>query len=275
MPEFTGFPRQAVTFLRDLESNNDRDWFKANRGRYDEYLAAPALALGRDLQRFGTVRLFRPYNDARFHARPPIKEHIGIPFGIEGATGFYAELSLDGLLVAGGLYRSQPDQVARLREAVADGRRGGALSRALAKARAGGLDLGEPDLERVPRGHDADHPRADLLRRRRVVLSHRETEAAEVGCTPRRPGERIAAWFEAAKPDGHVLRTATSVLAGAPEADADGPDSVKSGTGEQPSPRRSQVPDHREERLDDRRTAHPGGMRTRARYVGAGPTMSR
>ena len=205
MPEFTGFPRAAITFLKDLEENNDREWFKANRSRYDDHLVAPALALGNDLKRFGTVKLFRPYNDTRFHAKAPIKEHIGIPFGMAGATGYYVELSLDGLLIAAGMYRTEPDQVARLREAVADARKGPALTRALAKAQDAGLTLGEPDLKRVPRGFDADHPRADLLRHRRMVVHHREVKPGKWLHTPE-AGERIAAWFKAATPTVKWLR---------------------------------------------------------------------
>jgi uncharacterized protein (DUF2461 family) len=47
---FRGFPPEAIEFLRELEANNDRDWFKANRARYDEHLIAPATALSRDLR---------------------------------------------------------------------------------------------------------------------------------------------------------------------------------------------------------------------------------
>lgn len=205
MSEFTGFPRAAVTFLRDLEANNDRAWFKEHRGRYDEHLVAPALALGRDLARFGTVRLFRPYNDTRFHAKPPIKEHLGIPFGIEGATGYYVELSLDGLLVAAGMYAPAPDQVARLREAVAEDRTGRGLEAAVATARAGGLEPGEPDLKRVPRGFDAGHPRAELLRHRRLVVQRRE-ERLPRWLHSAEAADRIAGWFDAATPLVRWLR---------------------------------------------------------------------
>lgn len=205
MSEFTGFPRAAITFLEELEANNDRDWFKANRARYDEHLVGPALALGKDLERFGPVRLFRPFNDARFHRKPPIKEHIGIPFGMGAATGFYVELSLDGLLVAAGLYRTEPDQVARLREAVADGRKGAALVRALARAEAAGLTRGEPDLQRVPRGFDPEHQRADLLRHRRLVLSRREAKLP-AWIHKAEAADRIAAWFEGATPTVKWLR---------------------------------------------------------------------
>src|SRR5919201_2021598 len=46
VPAFRGFPPEALEFLSELEANNDRDWFKANRARYDEHLVAPARALG-------------------------------------------------------------------------------------------------------------------------------------------------------------------------------------------------------------------------------------
>jgi uncharacterized protein (DUF2461 family) len=41
MPErvFRGWPAGFVEFLTELEANNDRDWFKANRARYDKFFA--------------------------------------------------------------------------------------------------------------------------------------------------------------------------------------------------------------------------------------------
>src|SRR3954452_11215310 len=106
MTGFRGFPAGALEFLRELEDNNERDWFKANRARYDEPLVAPARTLGEELEAAGCGRahLFRPWNDTRFHPGPPIKEHLGLAVGYEGAGGFYVELSLDGLLVAAGLH---------------------------------------------------------------------------------------------------------------------------------------------------------------------------
>jgi uncharacterized protein (TIGR02453 family) len=174
MAEFTGFPRAAITFLEDLEANNDRDWFKANRGRYEEHLVAPMTALAADLADLGTGRLFRPFNDARFHSRPPIKEHIGLAIGMEGAIGHYVELSLDGVFVAAGMYAPMPDQVQRLRDAVVDGRRAGGLTKALGVADRAGLERSEPDLKRAPRGFAPDHPRIELLRHRKLTL-HRRT----------------------------------------------------------------------------------------------------
>ena len=204
MAAFTGFPPAALDFLRQLEDNNERDWFKANRPRYEESLRAPMAALGEDLADLGRPRLFRPFNDTRFHQGPPIKEHIGLAVGYEGAGGFYVELSLDGLLIAAGLHNPAPDQVERIRRAVDDGRTAGVLRRAVDAAEAGGLQLNEPDLKRAPRGYPIDHPRIDLLRRRRLVVTHRHALAKWI----HRPdaGTRIRAQLDAGAPLVRWLR---------------------------------------------------------------------
>jgi uncharacterized protein (TIGR02453 family) len=170
---FRGWPPEALEFLGELEANNDRDWFKANRGRYDEYLVAPAHVLAEELSELGQPHLFRPWNDTRFRPGPPIKEHVGLAVGYQGAGGYYVELSLDGLLVAAGLYMPAPDQVARMREAIDTPRRAASLTRAIRRAADAGLELNEPDLVRGPRGYPADHPRLDLLRRRRLTVARR------------------------------------------------------------------------------------------------------
>ena len=122
--------------------------------------------------------MFRPWNDTRFHARPPVKEHVGLAVGYEGAGGYYVELSLDGLLVAGGLYRPAPDQLDRIRRAIDAGRTAAPLTRAIARAREAGLALGDPELVRAPRGYAPDHPRLDLLRCKSLTVTRRHALGA-------------------------------------------------------------------------------------------------
>jgi uncharacterized protein (TIGR02453 family) len=202
---FKGFPAEALEFLTELEANNDREWFKANRARYDELLVGPATALGEDLADLGRPKLFRPWNDTRFHAAPPIKEHVGLAIGYGEAGGFYVELSLDGLLVAAGLHNPAPDQVERLRRGVDGSRTAAALTKAIGRAEAAGLELNEPDLVRGPRGYPADHPRQELLRRRRLIVAKRH----RIGRWLERPaaGRRIREQLEAGAPLVRWLRS--------------------------------------------------------------------
>lgn len=206
MTGFRGFPPGALDFLRELEAHNDRDWFKANRARYDELLVAPARALGEELEAagFGRPHLFRPWNDTRFRPGPPIKEQLGLAVGYEGAGGFYVELSLDGLLVAAGLHNPAPDQLARLRRLIDDGRSAAPLAKAIAAAEAAGLRLNEPDLVRAPRGYPADHPRIDLLRRRALTVSQRHRLARWMHAPS--SGARIRRQLDAAVPLVRWLR---------------------------------------------------------------------
>lgn len=164
------WPPEALEFLRDLEANNDRDWFKANRARYDDHLVAPGRALAESLGHLGAPRFFRPYNDARFHHRPPMKEQLGIALGYGGAGGYYVELSLDGLLLGAGLHHPSSDQLERFRSAIDDGRRAGAFERAVKQAAASGMRLVDPELKRAPRGYPLDHPRLDRLRLKNVTV---------------------------------------------------------------------------------------------------------
>jgi uncharacterized protein (TIGR02453 family) len=135
------WPREALEFLRELEDNNDREWFKANRARYDAHLVEPGRALAASVAHLGEARFFRPYNDARFQSRPPLKEQFGIAIGSGGACGFYVELSLDGLLVGAGLHHPATDQLERFRAAIDDDRRAAGFERALRGARAARLEM--------------------------------------------------------------------------------------------------------------------------------------
>jgi uncharacterized protein (TIGR02453 family) len=195
---FLGWPPEALTFLEELGETNEREWFHANRARYEEHLADPTRALGEALSDFGRAKVFRPFNDVRFHGGPPIKEHVALALGYEGAGGAYVQLSLDGLLVASGLYDPARDQLDRLRRGIDDSRTAAPLTRALNAAAAAGLELGQPDLKRAPRGYPVDHTRIELLRYRRMTV-HRVDALAPWLHGPEALG-RIRGVLEAAAP---------------------------------------------------------------------------
>ncbi|HXH80025.1 DUF2461 family protein [Nocardioides sp.] len=61
---FTGFPVAALDFYDDLEMDNTRSFWEANKAVYDESVAAPMKALTDALQpEFGAAKAFRPYRD--------------------------------------------------------------------------------------------------------------------------------------------------------------------------------------------------------------------
>lgn len=166
---FRGFPAEGFDFYAALAANNSKAWWTEHRARYEEFVKAPLASLADELAaEFGEGKMFRPYNDTRFHkGKPPIKEHQGVAVDIEDAVAYYVQVSAEGVMVAGGWYSPMGGQIERYREAV-EGPRGTELESMLKKlARRFELDLDQ--LKTRPRGIDADHPRLDLLRNRRVV----------------------------------------------------------------------------------------------------------
>jgi uncharacterized protein (DUF2461 family) len=105
--------------------------------------------------------------------RPPIKEQFGLAIGYGGGGGYYVELSLDGLLVAGGLHAPASDQLERYRAAIDDGRRAASFERALGAAAAAGLQPAPPELKRAPKGYPIDHPRIERLRMKELAVYRR------------------------------------------------------------------------------------------------------
>jgi uncharacterized protein (TIGR02453 family) len=166
------WPPAALDFLRELEANNDRDWFKANRDRYNTALLEPARELAAQLAHLGEPRFFRPWNNTRFRPGPPLKEHIAFSIGDDAAV-YYVSLSLDGLVAGAGIHHPDKGQLERFRSAIADGRRAATFEQAVATASAAGLELAEPELKRAPKGYSPDHPRIDRLRLKRMTLFHR------------------------------------------------------------------------------------------------------
>jgi uncharacterized protein (TIGR02453 family) len=191
------WPPEAIAFLRELEDNNDRDWFRANRARYDEHVVEPARALADRLRDLGAPHFFRPYNDTRFHARPPIKEQLGVV--LRGGPGvFYFELSLDGVFAGAGMHHPSTDQLERFRRLMDDGRRAAGFERAVTTAGKAGLALAAPELKRAPRGYPPDHPRIERLRLKRITVGARHDLGAWIHSAE--CDERIGSQLRAARP---------------------------------------------------------------------------
>ena len=177
----TCFSPKTLTFLRALKRNNRREWFNANRARYEEHVRAPMVALveqlaldlpaiAPDLIAEPKRSIYRIYRDTRFSPdKTPYKTHVAAIFPHRDlpkheSAGLYMHVALDGVFVGGGLYRPQPRQLAKLREHIAGHHR---QLRAIIDAPPFQETFRELDgerLQRTPRGYAVDHPAADLLR---------------------------------------------------------------------------------------------------------------
>ena len=173
MSAFTGFPIAALDFYDDLQLDNTKSFWDANRQTYDTAVAAPMKALTEELSgEFGTAKVFRPYRDVRFAKdKTPYKTTQGAFVAAGPHTGWYVQVGAAGVMSGAGFYEASAGRLASMREAIVDKRRGAELEDMLASLIASGWTLGGNTLKTAPRGYDADHPRIALLRHKSVTLS--------------------------------------------------------------------------------------------------------
>jgi len=181
---FAGFDRSLVGFLRELEANNDREWFAENKRRYEEEVLEPALgfiaAMGPRIKaisrHFAAVpkrtggSLMRVYRDTRFSSdKRPYKTNVGIQFRhVKGkdvhAPGFYVHIEPGQFFLGAGIWHPERDALGRIREAIDRRAKEWLAARDDAGFKAH-FTLGGEALKRPPRGYEGDHPLIDDLKR--------------------------------------------------------------------------------------------------------------
>lgn len=169
---FRGWKGDFTGFFLGLRANNNKPYFEAHRKQYEEEVKAPMLALLADLEpEFGPPhRVSRPHRDIRFSAdKSPYK--LNIYADVE--RGGYVALDAEGLVAAGGRYMVDDSQLKGLRTAVAADRSGEELTAIVGELRKKGYDVEGQELKRVPPPYPQDHPRADLLRHKRLIYFRR------------------------------------------------------------------------------------------------------
>jgi len=215
MAGFEGFSRAFFRFFEELESNNNRAWFQANRDRYHAVVVDPMLAfISAMAPRLKHISphyradprphggsMFRIYRDTRFtRDKTPYKTHAACQFRHEAgrdahAPGFYAHFACDGLYFGGGIWRPPASHLNVIREAIADNPSAWAKIRNARAVRDRGGLRGDR-LKRTPRGFDPNHRHAEDLRLKSFYLMT-ELEPA-IALTPEVVGKAAAAFRAAA-----------------------------------------------------------------------------
>jgi len=167
--QFTGFPPEAIDFWKNLEKNNNREWFQAHKDTYEQACRQPMQALMSEFKpRYGpsgpsraTCKISRINRDMRFaRDRSPYKTYIA-----GGIGGSYVSLSKQGLYVGAGMYKPDSAALARFRAAIDDDDSGSALAKLVTSLRRKGYKVDTHEaLMSAPKGFALDHPRIDLLR---------------------------------------------------------------------------------------------------------------
>jgi uncharacterized protein (TIGR02453 family) len=130
------FSEDYLSFFSELSENNHKDWFDANRKRYEKVVKAPFKAFVEDMiirvnevdpdvQIEAKDAIFRINRDIRFSKdKTPYKTNVSAivsPGGRKDKTcpGLYFEFSAERVRIYGGLYMADKDQLLHLREEIA------------------------------------------------------------------------------------------------------------------------------------------------------------
>lgn len=195
--DFTGFKPSLLKFLRELEQNNNRPWFKQNKARYEADLLTPALHFIESMEpRVKTLSpyfdaiamrsggsLMRIYKDTRFSQdKTPYKTNVGIQFRHESgkdvhAPGYYVHIANDGCFLGAGIWRPESKALADIRDAIDEN------PDAWRKARdhkpfVSAYTLEGDSLKRAPKGYDPEHPLIEDLRRKDFIAVQPITKTA-------------------------------------------------------------------------------------------------
>lgn len=189
--------RSTLGFLRDLDLNNNREWFMANKERY-EVAHANMLAFADALlermgkhDRFDTPNgrksLMRIYNDLRFHKhKPPYNPRFGgnldrAKSALRG--GYYYHVEPGRSFISCGFFGPEPADLKLIRTDIAYDHTTW-LQLISSKAMKKTFEpLAGDQVSTAPKGFAKDHPAIDLLRRKQFIFRRRYTDAQVVSKT--------------------------------------------------------------------------------------------
>jgi uncharacterized protein (TIGR02453 family) len=197
------FSPETFKFLKQLARNNSREWFMANKARYEADVRGPCLRLIADLaeplKRISPQivanpkpmggSLFRIHRDTRFSSdKSPYKTHAGMTFyhaatrasargdaanagfGRLDAPVFYLHIEPASCFVGGGIWHPQPETVKRVRDYIVSNPASWKKATREPKFLKTYALTGEA-LSRPPKGYDPGHELIEDLKRKDFVCS--------------------------------------------------------------------------------------------------------
>jgi len=182
------FSRKTIKFLKELEANNNREWFAVNKQRYEDEVRTPAFeyidAMEKHMAKISPFivvsskkvggSLMRVHKDIRFSKdKTPYKTNIGINFRhARGrdvhAPGFYLHIEPSECFIGAGIWRPESNTLKNVRTLMDEyPKEWKKLSSSITSK--GGFAFGGDSLKRPPIGFAKDHPLLEDLKRKDVI----------------------------------------------------------------------------------------------------------
>lgn len=183
------FTRKTTKFLKELSSNNNREWFGSHKDEYEalvrdpalEYIEQMAVPLAKISPYFVASAkksggsLMRVYRDTRFSKdKTPYKTNIGIQFRhTRGkdvhAPGFYLHIENGSGFIGAGIWKPESSTLGAVRSMIDENQsEWDRLCKKLLKNKE--FSFGGDSLVRPPKGFSAEHPLLQDLKRKDFIV---------------------------------------------------------------------------------------------------------
>ena len=183
--------KKTIDFLKQLKSNNNRDWFQNNKKTYQEsheeviQFADSLLERMNEFDKIetasGSKSLFRIYRDIRFSKdKTPYKTSRSGSFRRAGADrrgGFYFSIEPGNTMIGGGFYQPNKEDLELIRRHIElDATE---LRKVLKSKQFKNYygDLRGEQLKTAPKGFEKDDPNIDLLKFKGFYVMHTFSDA--------------------------------------------------------------------------------------------------
>jgi uncharacterized protein (TIGR02453 family) len=186
--------KAAFKFLKDLKSNNNKEWFDKHKDVYlgvkkdfEDFVQELIEGISSFDKEVGSVdpkkAIFRIYRDVRFSKdKIPYKVHMGAYIAPGGAkspkAGYYFHLEPGNKsMIAGGMWMPEPEALNAIRQSIDYDSKGllKILNSKSFKSAFGNM-VGEK-LSRPPKGFDPTHPQIELLKHKSFNVMYNFSDA--------------------------------------------------------------------------------------------------
>jgi uncharacterized protein (TIGR02453 family) len=179
----------TLQYLKDLQKNNNRDWFSETKPRYvqaQKNAKEVFAAIHEQLQMHDEIeksKMMRIYRDVRFsNDKTPYKAHFANSYsrlGKELRGGYFLRIRPGESFLAGGFWEPSKEDLLRIRKEI---ELDASEIRAILAAKDyqqyfGGKFESFSELKTAPRGFDKAHKDIDLLRKKGFIASRNFTDA--------------------------------------------------------------------------------------------------
>ena len=210
----------TLQFLRNLEKNNNREWFNENKTLYQEAqqdvisfvekLIEEMADFDEEMGKLVAKKsVFRIYRDTRFSKdKTPYKTNFGMGLGMgkgNKISGYYLHIEPGKSFLAGGVYKPEPSVLKTIRQEIsAFGDEFKAiLEQDEFRNYFRGLSV-EDKLKKVPLGFEKDDKMAEYLKLKHFIVTH---PISDEQLLSENAVKEFAKIFKAMKPLNDFLQT--------------------------------------------------------------------